>query len=205
MTTNMVQCFFEESSSPKDFAKAYVSYLVEIMGKLDFDKIGDFISLILETRQSGKRIFIFGNGGSAATASHFANDLSAGTRSWKKPFKAISLSDNNAVLTAIGNDCGYDEIFVQQLKVHLEEKDVVIAISASGNSSNVLKAVEYANNLGAHTVGLTGFDGGELKKISSLSLHVPSNKGEYGPVEDIHMIFDHLLYGYLLGIIKKES
>ncbi len=202
---NMVQYIFEESSSPKEYAKGYINYLTELMNKLDYDKIGEFINLILAARENGKRIFIIGNGGSASTASHFANDLSAGTRSWKKPFKAVSLTDNNAILTAIGNDCGYDEIFVQQLNVQLEEKDILIAISASGNSPNIIKAIEYANNLGAFTVGLSGFDGGELRKTCFLSLHVPSNKGEYGPVEDIHMIFDHLLYGYLLGVIQNEN
>ncbi|MES2615093.1 MAG: SIS domain-containing protein [Bdellovibrionota bacterium] len=202
---NRVEQIFKETFSPKEFAEQYVHYLKEIMNNLDFDRIGQFIDLILLARNTGKRIYFLGNGGSASTASHFANDLSAGTRSWKKPFKAISLTDNNAILTAIGNDAGYEEIFVQQLKTHLEIKDVVVAISASGNSTNVIKAIDYANSIGAVTVGLTGFDGGKLREVCHLSLHVPSNMGEYGPVEDVHMIFDHLLYGYLLGIIKNEN
>ena len=202
---NRIEQIFKDTFSPKEFAKQYTQYLNEIMNNLDFDKIGQFIDQILIARNNGKKIFFLGNGGSAATASHFANDLSAGTRSWKKPFKAISLTDNNAILTAIGNDAGFEEVFAQQLKTHLEIKDVVVGISASGNSPNVIKAIDYANSIGAITVGLTGFDGGKLREICHLSLHVPSNKGEYGPVEDVHMIFDHLLYGYLLGIIKKEN
>ena len=203
--SNKIDEIFHHSNSPAEFAKSYTLYLSELMSQLDFEKIGEFINVILKAREEGRNMFFLGNGGSASTANHFANDLSAGTRSWKKPFKAISLTSNTAILTAIGNDSGYDEIFSQQLKTHLSPKDIVVAISASGNSPNVIKAIEYANSQGAYTVGLTGFNGGKLKEISQLSLHVSSNKGEYGPVEDIHMIFDHLLYGYLLGVIKKES
>jgi len=202
---NKIGTIFQNTSSPGEFAKEYFNYLIEIINKLDCQKIEDFINIILSAREAGKRIFFLGNGGSASTASHFANDLSAGTRSWKKPFKAISLTDNNAILTAIGNDSGYQEIFVEQLKVHLQPKDVVVAISASGNSPNVLKAIEFANSLDAITVGLTGFDGGKLSEISYLSLNAPTNKGEYGPVEDIHMIFDHLLSSYVLEVIKIEN
>ncbi len=205
MNTTKLGYIFQNSSSPGEFAKGYFHYLIEIMNKLDYKKIEEFINIILSARESGRRMFFLGNGGSAATASHFANDLSAGTRSWKKPFKAVSLTDNNAILTAIGNDSGYQEIFVEQLKVHLQPKDVVVAISASGNSPNILKAIEFANSLDAITVGLSGFDGGKLSEISYLSLNVPTNKGEYGPVEDIHMIFDHLLSSYLLEVIKMEN
>lgn len=176
----------------KEFVGQYLGRLEEILASLNHDEISRFMDALLAARDRGSRIFFIGNGGSAATASHFANDVGIGTRSWQKPFQAIALTDNVAVMTAIGNDYGYDQIFTLQLKTLLKPDDVVVAISASGNSPNVLRAIEYANEKGALTIGLTGFDGGELRKRAQLSVHVPSQKGEYGPVEDVHMIFDHL-------------
>ena len=202
---NRVEKAYLDSASAEIFAEKYINYLCEILNSIDKKSIANFIEVIIAARESGSHIYFIGNGGSAATASHFANDLSVGTRSWKKPFKAISLTDNNAVITAIGNDCGYDEIFSQQLKAHLLPNDVVVAISASGNSPNIIKAIEYTNSKGGISIGLSGFDGGILKEISKYSVHVPSNKGEYGPVEDAHMVLDHLLYGYLLGLLKYEK
>ncbi|BBH54067.1 D-sedoheptulose-7-phosphate isomerase [Fluviispira sanaruensis] len=204
MNINMIEKAYRESSSPEIFSKKYINYLCEILNSLDFKAIGNFIELIISAQNRGSHIFFLGNGGSASTASHFANDLSIGTRSWKKPFKALSLTDNNAIITALGNDCGYDEIFVQQLRIHMSPSDVVVAISASGNSPNVIKAVEYANTNDGITIGLSGFDGGALREIANYSIHIPSNKGEYGPVEDAHMVLDHLLNGYLLGMLKYE-
>ncbi len=194
---NMIERIYGEDSSPAGFARRYFEYLAEIMSKMDTGQIEALIKTMIQARERGARIFFVGNGGSAATASHFANDIAIGTRSWDKPFKALSLCDNVAVLSAVGNDDGYDQIFVQQLTVLMEEGDVLVAISASGNSPNVVKAVEYANVNGGITIGLTGFDGGELKRAASLNVHVPSSKGEYGPVEDLHMVLDHLVGAYL--------
>src|SRR6185369_2467294 len=115
----------------------------------DSGAIAKFIEILLQARERHARIYFIGNGGSAATASHFANDIAIGTRSWAKPFRAISLTDNVAILTAIGNDYGYTEIFVAQLKAVMEPNDVVVAISASGNSPNIIEAVRYANEQGA--------------------------------------------------------
>ncbi len=133
------------------------------------------------------------------------NDIAVGTRSTSKPFRAISLTDNAAVITSIANDYSYDDIFLLQLKYQLRSGDVVVGISASGNSTNVLKAIEYANAGAAHTVGLTGFDGGRLRQIVKTSLHVPTGKGEYGPVEDAHMVLDHLVGGFLLQVCRAEA
>ena len=145
-----------------------------------------------------------GNGGSAATASHFANDIAIGSKSWSKPFRALSLVDNIPTLTAIANDDGYEEIFVQQLKVQMVPGDVVVAISASGNSPNVVRAIEYANANGAFTVGVTGFDGGKLRDISRIGVHIPTTKGDYGHVEDVHMILNHLISAYLMRASRGD-
>jgi D-sedoheptulose 7-phosphate isomerase len=150
-------------------------------------------------------VFFIGNGGSAATASHFANDIAIGTRTGDaKPFRAMALTDNVAVLTALANDNGYDSIFVDQLKVHLRDGDALVAISASGNSPNVIAAVEYARSRGAKVVGLTGFDGGKLRTLSDIAIHAQTAKGEYGPVEDLHMVVDHLVGSDLAARVRRE-
>jgi D-sedoheptulose 7-phosphate isomerase len=200
---NRVETIFQDSSSPEVFARGYLAYLGEVLGKMDTKAIAAFIEALLDAREKNKQIFFLGNGGSAATASHFANDVAIGSRTLHKPFRAIALTDNVAAMTAIANDYGYDDIFVQQLMVLSQPGDVVVAISASGNSPNVIKAVEYAKSKGALTVGLTGFDGGKLKQLCEISVHVPSNKGEYGPVEDLHMVVDHLLGAYLMLKCRK--
>jgi len=199
-----IEQLFDEDNSSEFFAKGYLDYLCELFSKIDTKKISLFIEILLQARNRGSTIFFVGNGGSASTASHFANDIALGTKSLSKPFKAISLCDNISIITAIGNDFGYDQIFIRQLKNMMQPKDVLVAISVSGNSPNVIKAVEYANSNEGITVGLTGFNGGRLNKIAQMSIHVPSNKGEYGPVEDIHMIIDHLTSAYLMNILKTE-
>ena len=202
---NKINRIFFDSKSPKEFAKAYLHYLKDIFETLDLEAIENFINILFDAQKNGRRIFFIGNGGSAATASHFSNDISIGTRYLENPFKAISLTDNTAIITAIGNDFGFSEIFVQQLKAQGFSNEVLVSISASGNSENILKAVDYANEKNGITVGLTGFDGGILKKKCKLSIHVDTNKGEYGPVEDIHMILDHLIHAYLLNSIHIKK
>ncbi len=195
---------FETTDDAASFARGYLDYLGQIIAALDEHAIAAFIDTMLAARERGARIFFVGNGGSAATASHFANDIAIGTRSAEKPFRALSLTDNTAMITAIANDDGYDEVFVQQLQGLLAAGDVVVAISASGNSPNVVKALEYAKAKGAATVALTGFDGGRLAKIADQRVHIPTNPGEYGPAEDGHMILDHLVGTYLARRVRAE-
>ncbi len=187
------------------FATRYIEHLNDVLRGIDPKAIANFVDVLLSARERGAKIFFIGNGGSAATASHFANDLAIGTRARKKPFRAISLSDNNAVLTAIGNDFGYDEIFSRQLEYLAVPQDVVVAISASGNSPNIVKAIKFASNLGMTTIGLSGFDGGKLKELVKHKLHVPTKKGEYGPVEDAHMVLDHMVGAYLIKRLQAEG
>jgi len=202
---NRIEQLYDEKPGATSFARGYLDYLNELFAQLDLDEIAAFIDVLLQARERDARIFFIGNGGSAATASHFANDIAIGTRSWSRPFRALSLTDNVPVLTAIGNDYGYAEIFSSQLKALMVSGDVVVAISASGNSPNIIQAVEYANEHGAITVGLSGFDGGKLKRLARFRVHVPTNKGEYGPVEDIHMILDHLVGSFLMNKCRLDG
>jgi D-sedoheptulose 7-phosphate isomerase len=192
---NNIDNFFNRNSSL--FASAYFDYLFKVLKSIDTNSISNFIELLMKARDQESNIFFIGNGGSAATASHFANDLSIGTNSYTKPFKAISLTDNQAIITAIANDYGYEDVFVRQLKVLGKKNDLLIAISASGNSPSLIKAFEYAKSLGVYTIGITAFDGGKIKQMSDLSIHVPTKEKEYGPAEDAHMILDHLISAYL--------
>ena len=114
----------------------------------------------------------------------------------------MSITDNVAVLTALGNDYGFDEIFIRQLKIYGKKGDVLVGISASGNSKNLINAFEYASTAEIKTVALTAFDGGRMKKIADYGVHIPTNKYEYGPAEDLHMILDHMIANYLLRFVK---
>jgi D-sedoheptulose 7-phosphate isomerase len=194
---NRLEALYRDQSDARSFARGYISYLTEVLHRVDPDAIAAFVEELLAARQRNGRIFFLGNGGSAATAGHFVNDIAVGSKSWEQPFRAIGLADNMAVVTAIANDYGYDDIFAQQLRGHLHADDLVVAISVSGNSQNVLKAVEYARERGTRVVGLTGFDGGRLAELADITVHAPTNAGEYGPAEDVHMIVDHLVGSYL--------
>ena len=185
------------------FSNSYLEYLISLIEQLDRAAIAKFADLLLESRESGSTTFFLGNGGSASTATHFVNDVSLGSRQFDKPFRAISLCDNQAVITAIANDDGYEEIFSQQLQVLLKKQDVVIGISASGNSPNLLQAIDTSIKLGAITVGISAFDGGKMREMVDVSLHVPTEKGEYGPAEDAHMILDHLVSNYLMRLVRS--
>lgn len=170
----------------------YVNQLHKTLDELPESQIIEVIDVLNEARLSQRQIFIMGNGGSASTASHFVCDLSKNTRKNYLPnYRVIGLTDNMAVLSALANDEGYENVFAQQLVSFVQPGDVVIAISASGNSPNVLKATEMANQMGARTIGMTGFDGGKLAKLSQINIHVPSNIIEH--VEDIHLMLEHLI------------
>ncbi len=200
---NKLDEMFSRQSNIKEYSKSYLEYLSALLTKISLDDIEKFVGTLLMAREKGSTIYFIGNGGSAATADHFANDISVGTRTYKKPFRAISLCSNQAIITAIANDDGYEKIFSLQLEVLLKKDDVVVAISASGNSPNLLTALDIARQKSAITVGLTGFDGGKLKDVVDVSVHVPTNKLEYGPAEDAHMVLDHLIGSYLIRYVKQ--
>ena len=190
------------TKDPVAFAGAYLDYLKSVLSRIDNSEIGRFIETLLDARNRSATIFFIGNGGSAATASHFANDLSIGVNDYDKPFRAISLVDNVPIITAISNDFGYEEIFVRQLQILGKKGDVLVAISASGNSANLIKAFDYALSAGIRTVSITAFDGGKLKDMADEGIHVPTGPKEYGPAEDAHMVLDHLVGAYMMRYIK---
>ncbi len=181
-----------------EFARGYVERLMAILRGLDCTAIGRVIDLFLEVRSKGNTIFFLGNGGSAATACHFANDFGFGASpEGHTPFRCISLTSNSAFITCLANDIGYENIFSWQLRNLMRPGDVVVGISASGNSPNAVKALEYADQNGGVPVAIVGFDGGKMKEIARYVIHVETDKGEYGPVEDVHMVLDHLITKYL--------
>ena len=189
---------YREDNSCTGYLKGYIHYTRQLLESLDLTVLEDVVDTLARAYRQGKTIYIVGNGGSASTASHLATDLSFGTRTPDRPLiRAMSLTDNNAVLTALGNDRGYQEVFHGQLEVHFQEGDVLVAISASGNSENVIRAVEFANQGGGVTVGLVGFDGGRLKERCQLCVHIPSQQGDYGPVEDAHLAIAHMISTFL--------
>ena len=202
---NELDKIFSQSENVSAFATGYLSYLNKVLAGFDIKDISAFVKILKEVRERDGQIFFLGNGGSATTASHFANDLAIGTRSFEKPFRAVSLTDNQAIVTAISNDDGYENIFVMQLQALMKKGDAVVAISASGNSKNLVNALEYANSNGVTTVGITSFDGGQLRKLAKLGVHVPANKGEYGPAEDAHMVLNHLIGAYLTRLVANEK
>jgi D-sedoheptulose 7-phosphate isomerase len=199
---NNIDRFF--SKNEFNFINSYFNYLNAVLSKIQKNEIIDFIKLLLEARNKKATIFFIGNGGSAATASHFANDLSVGVFLSKNPFRAISLTDNMPVITAIANDFGYSEIFKKQLEILAKKDDLLVAISASGNSPNLIKAIEHAKQIGMVTIAITGFDGGQIKMLADNCIHVPTEKKEYGPVEDAHMILDHMITAYLARLLQNE-
>lgn len=180
-----------------NFIQQYFQELKKSIDGLDHQKIQKIINAVFDTYKNEKQIFIIGNGGSSATASHFACDLGKGTlkniyRANEKRFRVISLTDNVATLAAYGNDLSFDDIFVQQLKNLLNEGDLVIGISGSGNSSNVVNAILYAKERGAKTIGLLGFQkGGKLANIVDYEIIVADN--HYGRIEDIHLMLCHII------------
>ena len=196
---NNIDKFFDVD--PAIFASKYLDYLAKVLKAIDINSIAQFAHALLDAREREANIFFIGNGGSASTASHFANDISIGTNSYEKPFKAISLTENQAIITAISNDFGYDEVFARQIRVLGKKEDLLIGISASGNSPSLIKAFEYAKLSEIRTVAITAFDGGKMKKIADLSVHVCTDKKEYGPAEDAHMVLDHLISAYLTRYI----
>jgi D-sedoheptulose 7-phosphate isomerase len=199
---NNIDKFFSKDAAV--FASSYFDYLSEVLRGIDPQSVSRFAQTLLAARERGATVYFIGNGGSAATASHFANDLSIGTHSYDKPFRVVSLTDNQAIITAIANDFGYDEIFKRQLQVLAKPGDVLVAISASGNSPNLLKAFEYAQSADVKTIAITAFDGGKMKAMADDGIHVQTGLKEYGPAEDAHMVLDHLLGAYLMRMVKSD-
>jgi D-sedoheptulose 7-phosphate isomerase len=202
-----LESVFEGASNIREFSDNYFRYLTGLLSSLDKAAIESFVNQLEEARKNQATVFFIGNGGSASTASHMANDFSFGSRSISDdlPFRTMALNDNVSIITAVANDSGYENLFLRQLKVHFRKNDKLVVISASGNSQNIIKAAEWVRSQGGKVIGLLGFDGGKLKDICEISITVRTPKGEYGPVEDVHMILDHLVYTWLWYQKRKEK
>lgn len=188
----------------------YINHEIETIKALDVDSINAAINLLEETRLNGGSVYIFGNGGSSTTASHYQNDFNKGISEYaEKKYDFHCLNDNIATVMAIANDISFDEVFRFQLCGRLKEDDIVIAISGSGNSKNVINGVKYAREQGCKVITLTGYDGGKLKSMADVTLHVPINSMQI--TEDVHMILDHLMMAvlyknlYSINHIRIES
>jgi D-sedoheptulose 7-phosphate isomerase len=172
--------------------KDYFETQVRLFNQLDYAPVEQVIARLDRARAEGRCIFLFGNGGSAATASHFACDLGKGTiQPDRLRLQVISLADNLATLTAYANDLGFDTIFAEPLITLAKPGDIAIAFTASGNSPNVVRAVQAAEKIGVTTIGFTGFDGGKIKDRVELNVHVPINS--FPHVEDIHLALTHVI------------
>lgn len=204
----------------KKFAEGYVAYTTARIRDLSVLDIEPVIHALIQARERGSTIFLIGNGGSAAIATHFAQDLSSvgtvpadlpapflkGVRAHLasapatvpfQPFRAISLTDNFSLISALGNDRGYEHIFTGQLQRYYRPGDMLVAISSSGNSPNIIQAINYVKERGGVTVGVVGFDGGKAKSLCDHCIYVPADKGAYGPVEFLHLALVHLIRDYL--------
>jgi len=179
------------------FPISYKAAVLNAIDAIDLKKVGQAIEIFRLAREEGRRIFVCGNGGSASTASHFVCDMVKGASYGKEArFRIMALTDSLPTITAYSNDVGYECVFVEQLKNFAEPGDVVMAISGSGNSPNVLRAVEYGNGLGCRTIALTGRNGGALGPMAELNLQV--SEPHMGRIEDAHMIALHMICYYFM-------
>jgi len=181
----------------------YVGRHSRLVAALDVGAVERAVETIITAFDQKRTVFTCGNGGSATTASHMAADLGKNSAMpGKERLRVIGLSDNMSWFSALGNDLGYENVFVEQLANFLQAGDVLIAISASGNSPNVVKAAEYAREHGGKVIGLVGFKGGKLKELSNVAVHLQID--DYGPVEDGHLMLDHIFVEGLREHIKAS-
>lgn len=176
----------------EDFIRKYFTGINNILNNINIESISKIICALKEAHNDKKKIFLIGNGGSAATANHFMCDLGKNAiKDNENRFQILSLSDSVSCITAYGNDIGYKSVFVEQLRNLMESGDLLIAISASGNSPNIIEAVKYAKKKNGIVISLTGFEGGELKGISNLNVNIDSDS--YEKIEDIHLMISHII------------
>ena len=193
---NKINEFYKKSKDIEKFTKDYINYLNEVLVNIDTKIIKKLEKHLENCRKNSQTIFVIGNGGSSTTATTMSNDLGFDIlkkTQTNKPFRFVSLADNNAVITAIANDVGYENIFINQLKIHFRKGDSLLVISASGNSENLLNTAKWIKKNKGKLIGFLGFNGGKLKKYCDICVQAKTNNGEYGPVEDTHLILNHIL------------
>ena len=184
------------------FPSLYKSDLVQAIEAVDLEKVNEAISVLKQARDQNRHVFVCGNGGSASTASHFACDMVKGASFGRASrFRIMALTDSLPTITAYSNDVSYDCVFAEQLKNFAQPGDVVMAISGSGNSPNVLRAMEYANSVGCRTIALTGRDGGKLAPLAEVNIQ--AKIPHMGRIEDVHMIVAHMIAYYFMDAEKS--
>src|ERR1035441_4654271 len=200
----MVRCTQGQAPMANDFPNSYKAAVLNAIETIDLEKVGQAIEIFRRAREEGRKIFVCGNGGSAATASHFVCEMVKGASYERRSrFRIMALTDSMPTITAYSNDVGYECVFVEQLKNFAEPGDVVMAISGSGNSPNVLRAVEYGNAMGCQTIALTGRNGGELGPMAELNLQISAP--HMGRIEDAHMIVMHVICYYFMEEEEREG
>jgi len=188
----------------QSFPSLYKADVLKAIDTIELEKVGQAIEILKRARDEDRRIFVCGNGGSASTASHFVCDMVKGASFRRdKRFRIMALTDSLPTITAYANDVTYDCVFVEQLKNFAEPGDVVMAISGSGNSPNVLQAVEYANSIGCRTIALSGRNGGKLGPMAQLNLQ--ASNPHMGRIEDVHMIVMHMICYYFMDAEKPAA
>tara|TARA_X000000950_G_C13906912_1_gene657269 strand:+ start:1437 stop:2033 length:597 start_codon:yes stop_codon:yes gene_type:complete len=179
-----------------NFSENYFQYLNKVFSKLDKDNLNNLTKVLDLVRRKKRTLFVIGNGGGASTSTTVANDLGFDLQKktkTKNHLRVHSLTDNNSLLTAISNDTGYENVFVGQLNLYFKRGDCLLIFSASGNSKNLIRAANFVKKKNGKVIGILGFDGGKLKNLCDICIHIPTEKGEYGPVEDIQLILNHML------------
>lgn len=195
---NAMEGLFASSRTSAEYVAGFFDHMAEVMRKIDPAAIARQIEIIEKAQEENRSIFFLGNGGSSAVCAHIVNDLCPNSLvSGKRGFRAFSLADNVESVTAIANDSGFENIFSYQLQHNMVPGDAVVGMSVSGNSENVLRAIDYANEHGAITCGWAGMEGGKLAQRAKFSIVIPSTRDEYGPVEDLFSNIGHVITGYL--------
>lgn len=186
------------------FITNYIEELQATLSRLRVEQIEEAIRAALDARERDAQIFVIGNGGSAATASHMAVDIGKGASlGASRRYRVMSLTDNVAWMSALSNDISYADVFVEQLKNFARPGDLLLAFSGSGNSENIVRAVRYARSIGCRTIGFAGFEGGRLSDEAETCLVVDSN--HMGRIEDAHLIVQHILSYYLMDVTEQEA
>ncbi|MFQ5690683.1 MAG: SIS domain-containing protein [Gemmatimonadota bacterium] len=196
-----------EAKSVASFAAGYFRHIGQVLGRVDLAAVEELAEELTTARNAGATVFVAGNGGSATTAATMANDLGFDVvkkNGIEEPFRILAITENTAVISAVANDVGYENVFLNQLRIHFRPGDRLLVISASGNSQNLIRAAQWVRKRNGRVLGLLGFDGGALLEMCDVVVHVPTEIGEYGPVEDAHLVVNHVLAHWFQGALRES-
>lgn len=194
-----MESLYRAAATPEEYIRGHFQRTAEVVAAIDPAATARLLQWVMETWENDGAIFVAGNGGSASVAGAWENDLSANSVvPGQRGFRVMALADSGPVITALGNDIHFDQVFAEQLRAWMRPGDLLIAMSCSGNSGNILAAVEQAHASGGRSAALCGFDGGKLKDLAQLAIHIPTSKDEYGPVEDAFSVVMHAVCGHII-------